>query len=94
MTDISIHHNATDARYEARSDTTLVAVLEYVERADGTRDFVRTFTEDEWTGKGIAGQLTTAAFDEALATHTRVASSCSYVTRFMDKNPQYSDICA
>jgi len=45
-------------------------------------------------GRGIAGQLTRAAFEHAKAQGWTVRPECSYAAAWAERHPEYSDLTA
>ncbi len=56
--------------------------------------FVFTHTEvpPAFEGRGIAAKMAGTALEYARAKGFRVRSYCSYVTRYIDRHPEYQDL--
>jgi predicted GNAT family acetyltransferase len=83
----AVHHNAKAQRFELSTAST-AALLEYLRTTDGVV-FTHTFVPPELRGKGLAEQLVRAALEWARAEKLRVVPECSYVARFVERNPEY-----
>jgi len=84
---INVRHNPAARRYEVDVDGQL-AVADYV-LEEGRQVFTHTFVPAAARGLGVAEALVRTALDDALAARRRVVPACSYVARFIDRNPQY-----
>ena len=68
------------------------ASLDYVLR-DDKMDITHTYTPPELRGRGIAEQITTAAFEYARKNNFIVIPSCSYVRdAFLSRHPEFHGI--
>lgn len=67
------------------------AVLDY--QQDGkTLNFHHTFVPPELRGRGIAEQVTKAAFEYAAKNSFKVIPSCPYVARLVMKNEEWKKL--
>ena len=87
---ITVTHQAAAHRYETVVDGHL-SVCEY-ELAEGRMIFTHTVVPPELRGRGIAEKLVRAALADARAAGRRVVPQCSYVTKFIERNPEYQDL--
>lgn len=86
----AVRHNAAARRYEIEVDGRL-AVAEY--ELDGDRQvFTHTLVPPELRGRGLAEALVRRALGEAREAGRRVVPACSYVARFIEKNPEFADL--
>ncbi|MEO7917306.1 MAG: GNAT family N-acetyltransferase [Dokdonella sp.] len=68
-------------------------VLDY--RLDrGVMTITHTGVPPELGGRGLAGQLTEAAFSTARSKGWRVVPACSYAARWIEKHPEFKDLLA
>jgi hypothetical protein len=58
----------------------------------GTRTFVHTEIGPDHEGQGLAGQLVGKALDATRTAGLRVVAECSYVSAFIERNPEYADL--
>ena len=89
--DISVIHNAEDARYEARLDGMLAGYVAY--RVDGST-IVMTHTEVDPAreGQGIGSTLVSSALDDVRGRGLRVRPLCSFVRGYIERHPAYQDL--
>ena len=87
-----VRHNAAASRYEIQVDG-VFAVAEY-EMRNGRQNFTHTFVPEELRGRGLAEALVRTALDDATAAGRTVVPSCSYVAKFIERNPQYHSLVA
>ncbi len=85
-----VHHNAAASRYETVVGGHL-SICEY-EMRDGVQVFTHTLVPPELRGRGLAGALVRAALNDARAAGRRVVPQCSYVARFIGKNPEFAGL--
>jgi hypothetical protein len=83
----AVRHNEAAHRYEVAIGTHL-AVAEYETQA-GRQVFTHTLVPVELRGRGLAELLVRRALNDARAAGRKVVPQCSYVARFIEKNPEY-----
>ncbi len=88
---VTIHHHASQHRYEAEVPQGTRAVLEYEER-EGARVMTHTFVAPQLRGQGIAEALVRAALNDARTAGKKVVPACSYVAGFIQRHPEYHDL--
>lgn len=88
----AVVHNPAENRYEIAIEGHL-AVAEYVTE-DGRQVFTHTLVPPELRGRGLAEALVRTALHDARAAGRRVVPACSYVARFIEKNPEFADLVA
>jgi hypothetical protein len=86
----SVRHNRAESRFEIEVDGHL-AVAEYELRGPELA-MTHTFVPPELRGRGLAEQVVRAALEFARAEKLRVVPVCSYVARFIEKNPAYRSL--
>lgn len=85
-----IVHDSSNQRFQWRVDGR-DCVLEY--RLDGsTMTITHTGVPAELGGRGLASELTMAAFNEARSRGWRVVPACSYAAAWIRKHPEFSDL--
>ena len=87
---VSVRHE--DGRFLAEVDN-VEARLVY-QRQDGQMLITSTTVPDEIGGRGIAGQLTRAAFEHARSQGWTVRPVCSYAAAWAERHPEYGDLLA
>ncbi len=56
--------------------------------------FTHTHVPKELRGQGIAGKLAKHGLEYARENGLKVEASCSYITGFLEKHPEYQDLRA
>ena len=85
--EIVVRHNVAEHRFETTVGGFL-AVAEY-ELTAGIVVFTHTFVPGELRGRGVAEKLVRAALEWARGERRRVVPACSYVARFIERNPEF-----
>jgi uncharacterized protein len=62
--------------------------------ADGIMTITSTHVPEALGGRGIAGQLTKAAFDHARAAGWKIIPACSYAAAWAKRHPDEQDLLA
>ena len=60
--------------------------------AGATQTFTHTFVPGELRGRGIAELLVRTALEDARTAGHKVVPSCSYVAKFIERNPTYQSL--
>lgn len=85
-----IHHQAVRQSFVTVVDG-IEGVLDY--RIDGDFMVITHVTvPDEIGGRGIAGRLTRAAFEQARADGLHVRPSCPYAAAWVERHPEFSQL--
>ena len=90
MSEIEVRHNTDDDRFESDVPGGL-AHIDYIIDGDEIT-FTHTEVPKEAEGKGIAGQLVSAAMAYAREAKLRVIPQCSYVASWLKRHHEYNDI--
>ncbi len=87
-----IVHNPDNQRFEMKTNSESA----YVAYAMGTGNITltSTYVAPALRGGALAARLVSAALDYAREKGLKVRSTCSYVDRFLQANPEYSDLTA
>jgi NAD+ kinase len=78
-------------RYEVLLGGEVAGVLHY-RRRGGVVDLTHTEIDQAFEGRGLAGRLATAAFTDARNRSTPVRVTCPFITGWLDRHPEYSDL--
>jgi len=78
-------------RYEILLGGEVAGVL-YYRRHGGRVELMHTEIEQSFSGQGLAGRLASAALEDARARATPVAVTCPFVTSYLERHPEYSDL--
>lgn len=88
----TIHHDAAAHRFAASVDGT-EAFVDYEQHGE-QMVITHTRVPESIGGRGIAGQLTQAAFDHARSAGLTVRPQCSYAAAWVERHPDVSDLIA
>lgn len=88
-TDVS--RNDAAHRYVIHVDGQEAGYAEYVPR-DGFLDFNHTVIYEQFQGMGLSKKLIGGALDAVRADGNKIKATCSAVSGFLAKNPQYGDL--
>ncbi|GIF17981.1 hypothetical protein Ate02nite_07110 [Paractinoplanes tereljensis] len=78
-------------RYEILLGGEVAGVLHY--RRHGEKiELMHTEIEQSFSGQGLASRLASAALEDARVRATPVVASCPFVTGYLDRHPEYSDL--
>lgn len=70
-----------------------VAKLDYkISQPGKTLDYYYTFVPPEFRGQKIGEKVVQFAMDFAKTNHYKIIPSCPFVQRFIDQNPEYSEL--
>jgi uncharacterized protein len=85
-----VRHNESESRYETTVDGK-VSVVEY--HREGQRiTFTHTIVDEALEGRGIAAAMVKHALDDARTQGWQVVAQCPYVTRYIERHPEYRDL--
>ena len=89
----TVTHNPDKSRYEIHVDDVFAGFTQAFEDGDVVT-FPHTVVFDEFEGQGLASELVTEALDDIRVRGKLVIATCPYVSRFIDKHPEYKDLLA
>ncbi len=87
---VAMRDNPEARRYEAELDDGGMAVKDYRLGRDRIA-FTHTEVPDEHRHRGIAGQLTKFALDDAVARGLKLMPYCPYTAWYIERNPEYQE---
>ena len=88
--EVKVTNNTNESRFETTVGDS-VAVAAY-ELEPGQITFTHTSVPPELSGQGIANELARAGLDHARAENLKVVASCSFIAKYIQRNPQYQDL--
>jgi predicted GNAT family acetyltransferase len=92
MSDVSVHDNPADNRFEAFVDGELAGFAVY-DLSDGLIVFTHTEVDDAFEGHGVGSALVRAALDDVRARgDLRVRPLCPFVRAWIEEHPDYQDL--
>lgn len=89
----TIDHDETGHRYVIVVDGEEAGFAAY-EPAEGALDFNHTVVHEQFQGQGLSKPLINAALDDVRLNGGNVIPTCSAVSGFISKNPDYADLVA
>ncbi len=89
---MEVEHRPDAKRFVIQIDEN-TAELRYTRKANVMK-FTHTYVPDELRGQGIAGKLAKHGLEHAREKGFTVESSCSYMTAYLEKHPEYQDLQA
>jgi len=91
--ELQVVHDADNSRYVLERDGVEIGQTVYDSSEPGLIEFVHTEIDPALQEHGLASVLVTGALDDVRATSTdRVAATCPYVSVFLRRHPEYSDL--
>jgi NAD+ kinase len=80
-------------RYEIILGGEVAGVLHY-RRTEDSVDLMHTEIDQSFEGRGLAGRLARGALEDARLRKTPVVVTCPFVTGYLERHPEYSDVLA
>ncbi len=94
MSDVEVHDNPSQKRYEARLDGRLAGFAEY-RLSDGVITFTHTEVDSAFEGNGIGSSLVRHSLDDVREKGDRkVRPLCPFYESWIDKHEDYRDLVA
>lgn len=92
VAEVTVQDNAERRRYEASTESGVVAgFAEYRDR-DGVRVFTHTEVDDAYEGQGIGSSLARGALDDVRERGLRARVKCPFIRDFIERHPEYADL--
>ena len=88
----AIRDNKVQSRFESGTGDELAVA--YYTRAPGVITFTHTETPYRLQGQGIASRLVRGALQAARAEGLKVVPRCSFISSYIARHPEFSDILA
>ncbi|WPB57412.1 GNAT family N-acetyltransferase [Xylophilus sp. GOD-11R] len=89
--DITIHQQQDQQRWEARIGESLAGFCAY-DREPDRIVFTHTVVQPEFEGRGVGSALAERALDDARAQGLKVRPSCRFIAAYIERHPQYADL--
>lgn len=83
--------NPDQHRFELALDGDDVATAHY-RIEDGRVVLTHTEVPDAYSGQGVGSRLARGVFDAIRASGRKAVAQCSFMSRFVERHPEYSDI--
>ncbi|GGO67548.1 GNAT family N-acetyltransferase [Nonomuraea cavernae] len=88
---IEVVDNAAESRFEILVDGKVAGFADYL-LLPTKIVFTHTEVRSEYEGQGLASRLIKHALDVSRDTGLTVVPQCPYVTRLIERNPEYKDL--
>ena len=85
-------HNKSECKYEYHIDEH-VAYITYDDQ-NGNMHLTHTVVPDALSGKGLAKTLLEDVLKQIKKDNKKAVAQCSYITRYLDKHPEASNLFA
>ena len=94
---VRVRNDQVAARFEILVDDVVAGYADYQDEpasgADpGVRTFPHTVVDPEFGGRGLAGRMIGEALQATREGGLRVRPACSFVARYVEKNPGTADL--
>ena len=94
MSNVQVVHIPENSRYEIHVDGEVAGFTEAKERDDDVLVFPHTVIDDAYGGQGLGQVLAAGALDDVRRRGVGIVVTCEYLTRFLEKHPEYHDLLA
>lgn len=91
---VRIEDNSAHNRFDLFLGDELVGILGYRDADDGAIAFMHTVVKEDFGDRGWAGVLVRGALNTARDRQWRIVPICTYVRRYLSRNPEYLDLVA
>lgn len=91
----TVMHVSDKNRFIAEEGGHEAGFLEYTREADGdVLVATHVVTDEQFRGRGIAGEVTAALFEHARRTGVKVRPVCPYVVAWVENHPEVEELLA
>lgn len=94
LAEVTIEDNAERLRYEASTESGVVAGFAEYEDVLGVRVFTHTEVDDAFEGQGVGSALARAALDDVRERGMRIRPLCPFIRSYVERHPEYADLRA
>lgn len=91
--DIKVRDDSAHSRYEVTVEGAPGGHAFY-RSEPGRVVFTHTEVDPKWQGQGVGSALARAALDDVRARDLKVVAICPYISAFIRRNPEYTDLLA
>ena len=95
MTDldqVAVQDNPERLRYEASTESGVVAGFAEYEDVLGVRVFTHTEVDEAFEGQGIGSALARGALDDVRERGLRIRPECPFIRKYVERHPEYADL--
>lgn len=94
LAEVTIQDNPERLRYEASTESGVVAGFAEYEDVLGVRVFTHTEVDDAFEGHGVGSALARGALDDVRERGMRIRPECPFIRSYMERHPEYDDLRA
>jgi uncharacterized protein len=94
LAELTVEDNPERLRYEASTESGVVAGFAEYEDVLGVRVFTHTEVDDAFEGQGVGSSLVRAALEDVRERGMRIRPRCPFIRSFVEKNDEYADLVA
>jgi uncharacterized protein len=87
---VIVTHNEKESQFETKIGDA-IALAAY-DLQPGLITFTHTNVPQELSGRGIAAQLAKFGLEHARSQKLKVVASCSFIAKYIERNPEYHDL--
>lgn len=91
---VRIEDNAARNRFDLFVADELIGILGYRDADEGAKAFMHTVVKEEFGDRGWAAVLVRGALNTARDRGWRIVPICTYVRRYLARNPEFLDLVA
>jgi predicted GNAT family acetyltransferase len=91
---VTVQDNPDKRRYEAATESGVVAGFAEYRDVDGVRVFTHTEVDDSYEGQGIGSSLARGALDDVRDRGVPIRVKCPFIKKFVDSHEEYADLIA
>lgn len=91
---VRIEDNAAHNRFDLIVDDHLIGILGYRDAGDNAVAFMHTVVVEDFGDRGWAGILVRGALNTARDRNWHIVPICTYVRRYLARNPEFLDLVA
>lgn len=87
-----IRNNQDRSRFEAVNEAEVIGLIDYELTDQKIMVVPHTEVDSRYEGKGIAGAMTKALLEYAVAADYKVLPICPYTKTYIDRHPEYQKL--
>ena len=92
LAEVTVQDHAERRRYEASTESGVVAGFAEYQDRDGVRVFTNPEVDDAFEGQGVGSALVRAALDDVRTQGLPVLPLCPFVSSWIGRHREYADL--
>jgi predicted GNAT family acetyltransferase len=92
LAEVTIEDNAERMRYEASTESGVVAGFAQYRERDGVRVFTHTEVDDAFEGQGVGSTLVRELLEDVRRRGLPIRVACPFIKDYIEKHPEYADL--